>query len=65
MRGNLTCKETAELAGELRRGLAVPAYYDMFVGSQEDASRFLRFPAAKFPRIKSWVGPAGERVPIG
>jgi L-ascorbate 6-phosphate lactonase len=60
--GNFTFQEAAELAGELRPGLAVPCHYDMFVGNQEDPSKFVRFLEAKFPGIPSWVGPAGARV---
>jgi L-ascorbate metabolism protein UlaG (beta-lactamase superfamily) len=63
--GNMTYQEAVELAGELSAGLAVPAHYDMFVGNQEDPSRFVRFLAAKYPHVKSWVGRAGERVPLG
>lgn len=60
--GNFTFQEAAELAGELRPGLAVPSHYDMFVGNQEDPSKFVRFLEAKYPGVKSWVGKAGERV---
>ena len=60
--GNFTFQEAVELAGELRPALAVPAHYDMFVGNQEDPQKFVRFLAAKFPGIPSWVGPAGSRV---
>ncbi len=60
--GNFTFQEAAELAGELRPGLAVPAHYDMFVGNQEDPQKFVRFLDAKFSGIASWVGPAGSRV---
>lgn len=63
--GNMTFQEAAELAGEMRPGLAVPAHYDMFVGNQEDPSRFVRFLEAKYPGIPSWVGKAGERVLFG
>ncbi len=62
--GNLTFQEAAELAGELRPGLAVPSHYDMFLGNQEDPSRFVRFLEAKFPGVPSWVGCAGERIPL-
>ena len=60
--GNFTFQEAAELAGELRPGLAVPTHYDMFVGNQEDPGKFVRFLEAKFPGVPSWVGPAGMRV---
>jgi L-ascorbate metabolism protein UlaG (beta-lactamase superfamily) len=62
--GNLTYQEAAELAGELRPGLAVPAHYDMFIGNQEDPAKFVRFLEAKYPGVRSWVGRAGERVPL-
>ena len=60
--GNFTFQEAVELAGELRPGLAVPAHYDMFIGNQEDPRKFVRFLEAKFPGVRSWVGPAGSRV---
>ena len=60
--GNFTFQEAAELAGELRPGLAVPTHYDMFVGNQEDPQKFVHFLEAKFPGVASWVGPAGARV---
>jgi L-ascorbate 6-phosphate lactonase len=63
--GNMTYQEAAELAGELGTDLAVPSHYDMFIGNQEDPSRFVRFLAAKYPTVKSWVGRAGERVALG
>ena len=63
--GNMTYQEAAELAGELQADLAVPSHYDMFIGNQEDPSRFVRFLEAKYPAVKSWVGRAGERVAIG
>ncbi len=60
--GNLTFQESAELAGELRPGLAVAAHWDMFVGNQEDPAAFVQFLEAKYPGVKSWVGKAGECV---
>jgi L-ascorbate 6-phosphate lactonase len=63
--GNMTFQEAAELAGDLNAGLAVPAHYDMFVGNQEDPSKFTRFLEAKYPGIPYWVGKAGERVLFG
>ncbi len=63
--GNLTFQEAAELAGELQPGLVVPAHYDMFIGNQEDPSKFVRFLEAKFPGIKSWVGKAGKCILFG
>jgi L-ascorbate 6-phosphate lactonase len=63
--GNMTFQEAAELAGELKPDLVAPSHYDMFIGNQEDPSRFVRFLNAKYPGVKSWVGPAGERVALG
>lgn len=60
--GNFTFQEAAELAGEFRPGVAVPAHWDMFIGNQEDPTKFVRFLNAKFPGVRSWVGMAGERV---
>lgn len=60
--GNFTFQEAVELAGELNPRLAVPAHYDMFVGNQEDPSKFVKYLNAKFPGVASWVGKAGERV---
>jgi L-ascorbate 6-phosphate lactonase len=63
--GNFTFQEAAELAGELHPGLAVPAHYDMFIGNQEDPSKFVDFLNAKYPGVKSWVGPPGVCVHVG
>ena len=63
--GNFTFQEAAELAGELKAGLVVPAHYDMFIGNQEDPVKFVRFLEAKFPGVKSWVGKAGTQVRFG
>lgn len=60
--GNFTFQEAAELAGDLQPGLVVPSHYDMFVGNQEDPSKFTRFLEAKFPGVRHWVGKAGECV---
>lgn len=60
--GNFTYQEAVELAGELHPGVVVPSHYDMFIGNQEDPSKFVRYLEAKFPGVKSWVGKAGERV---
>jgi len=60
--GNFTFQEAAELAGELKPSVAVPAHYDMFIGNQEDPTKFVDFLEAKYPGVKSWVGPVGERV---
>ena len=63
--GNLTFQEAVELAGELTTGLAVPAHYDMFLGNQEDPSRFERFLKAKYPNVPCWIGKAGQKVEFG
>lgn len=62
--GNLTFQESVELAGELKPGLVVPSHYDMFIGNQEDPSKFTRYIEAKFPQVKYWVGAPGTRVSI-
>ena len=63
--GNLTFQEAAELAGEFKPGLAVPAHYDMFLGNQEDPARFARFLEAKYPGVPHWIGKAGAKVGFG
>lgn len=60
--GNMTFQEAVELAGELNVGLVAPSHYDMFIGNQADPQDFVRFLAAKFPAVPSWVGPAGACV---
>lgn len=60
--GNLTFQESVELAGDLRPGLVVPSHYDMFIGNQEDPTKFVAFLEAKYPGIPHWVGPAGARI---
>ena len=63
--GNCTFQEAAEIAGDLKVGLAVPTHYDMFIGNQEDPQKFVDFLNVKYPGVASWVGKAGERVEIG
>ena len=60
--GNMTFQEAVELAGALRPGLAVPAHWDMFVGNQEDPGLFVDYLDAKYPGVRTWTGPAGQRV---
>jgi L-ascorbate metabolism protein UlaG (beta-lactamase superfamily) len=62
--GNMTYQEAADLAGELEVGLAVPTHWDMFVHNSEDPAKFVDFLAAKYPRVRSWAGKAGERATI-
>ncbi len=63
--GNFTYQEAAELAGELGVGLVVPSHYDMFVGNQEDSSKFARFLSAKYPAVPHWIGDYGKLVRFG
>lgn len=63
--GNFTYQEAAELAGELNVGLVVPSHYDMFVGNQEDSSKFGRFLQAKYPNVPHWIGDYGKLVRFG
>ncbi|MBI3911436.1 MAG: MBL fold metallo-hydrolase [Armatimonadetes bacterium] len=60
--GNMTFQEAVDLAGEVRPRLAVPAHWDMFPYNSEDPQKFADYLAAKYPGIRTWVGPAGERV---
>ncbi|CCW36084.1 predicted Zn-dependent hydrolase of beta-lactamase fold [Chthonomonas calidirosea] len=62
--GNFTFQEAVELAGELRPRLVVPSHYDMFVGNQEDPTKFTQFLEAKYPGVPYWIGPIGERVSL-
>jgi L-ascorbate 6-phosphate lactonase len=63
--GNMTFQEAVDIAGEVKPAWAIPHHYDMFRGNQEDPQKFVEFLSAKYPEIKTWVGPAGERVVIG
>jgi L-ascorbate metabolism protein UlaG (beta-lactamase superfamily) len=60
--GNMTYQEAVDLAGDVGVRWAIPAHYDMFVGNQEDPEKFVRYLEVKFPEIRTWVGPAGQRV---
>ena len=63
--GNFTYQEAAELAGELSVGLVVPSHYDMFIGNQEDPSKFARFLQVKYPNVPHWIGDYGKMVRFG
>ena len=62
--GNMTYQEAVDLAGDVGVRWAIPAHYDMFVGNQEDPTKFVRYLEVKFPEIRTWVGPAGQRVVV-
>jgi L-ascorbate metabolism protein UlaG (beta-lactamase superfamily) len=62
--GNMTYQEAVDLAGDVGVGWAIPTHYDMFIGNQEDPTKFVRYLAVKFPEIRTWVGAAGERVTV-
>jgi L-ascorbate 6-phosphate lactonase len=62
--GNMTYQEAVDLAGDVELGWAIPTHYDMFIGNQEDPTKFVRYLEAKFPEIRTWVGPAGQRVMV-
>lgn len=60
--GNMTYQEAVDLAGDVGVRWAIPTHYDMFIGNQEDPAKFVRYLEVKFPEIRTWVGPAGQRV---
>ncbi len=60
--GNMTFQEAVDLAGDLGVALAVPMHYDMFAHNAEDPQKFVDYLGAKYPAVRSWVGPPGERV---
>ena len=47
--GNMTFQEAADLAGELRPGLAIPGHWDMFAGNTGDPDAFMDYLDAKYP----------------
>jgi L-ascorbate metabolism protein UlaG (beta-lactamase superfamily) len=47
--GNMTFQEAADLAGELRPGLAIPGHWDMFADNPGDPDAFLDYLDAKYP----------------
>jgi L-ascorbate 6-phosphate lactonase len=59
--GNMTYQEAVDLAGDVGVQWAVPTHYDMFIGNQEDPTKFVRYLEVNFPEIRTWVGPAGQR----
>ncbi|MBW3624056.1 MAG: MBL fold metallo-hydrolase [Armatimonadetes bacterium] len=63
--GNMTFQEAVDLAGEVGAAWAIPHHWDMFRGNQEDPQKFVSYLNCKYPEVKTWVGPAGERVVIG
>jgi L-ascorbate 6-phosphate lactonase len=62
--GNMTYQEAVDLAGDVEVQWVIPTHYDMFVGNQEDPVKFVRYLQVKFPQIRTWVGPAGQRVVV-
>src|SRR5216683_3133506 len=62
--GNMTYQEAVDLAGDVEVQWAIPTHYDMFIGNQEDPTKFVRYLEVKFPEIHTWVGPAGQRVVV-
>jgi L-ascorbate 6-phosphate lactonase len=62
--GNMTYQEAVDLAGDVGVRWAIPAHYDMFIGNQEDPTKFVRYLEVKYPEIRTWVGPAGQRVMV-
>lgn len=62
--GNMTYQEAVDLAGELRPRLAVPVHYDMFAANSEDPQQFVAYLEAKYPGVRAWVGPHGQRVEV-
>jgi L-ascorbate 6-phosphate lactonase len=62
--GNMTYQEAVDLAGDVGLRWAIPTHYDMFIGNQEDPVKFARYLEVKFPEIRTWIGPAGQRVMV-
>jgi len=46
--GNMTFQEAADLAGELRPGLAIPGHWDMFADNPGDPEAFMDYLAVKY-----------------
>ncbi len=46
--GNMTFQEAADLAGEIRPGLAIPGHWDMFAGNPGDPAAFRDYLDAKY-----------------
>lgn len=62
--GNMTFQEAADLAGDLRPGLAVPMHYEMFSCNRSDPALFTDYLAAKYPKQNFWAAGHGERAAI-
>ena len=63
--GNMTYQEAADLAGEIRPQLCVPAHYDMFAMNSEDPRLFTDYMHIKYPDIPVYMCQHGERVGVG
>ena len=63
--GNMTYQEAADLAGDLRPEVVVPAHYEMFAHNAEDVGKFLAYLHVKFPGQRAWAGRHGERFDVG
>jgi L-ascorbate 6-phosphate lactonase len=53
--GNMTYQEAADLAGDLRPGLTVPAHFDMFKMNRENPQLFIDYMKVKYPALKAQV----------
>ena len=62
--GNMTFQEAADLAGELRPGLAIPGHWDMFANNPGDPAAFMDYLGAKYPGLRCHIPAVQEKILI-
>ena len=60
--GNMTFPEAADLAGELRPGLAIPGHWDMFARNPGDPAAFADYLDAKYPGLPCLIPTLQEKI---
>jgi len=59
--GNMTYQEAADLCGNLKPKLIVPAHYGMFAGNTIDPKLFTDYMDIKYPNLKTHICTPGQR----
>jgi L-ascorbate metabolism protein UlaG (beta-lactamase superfamily) len=59
---NMTYQEAADLAGDLKPRLTIPAHFDMFPGNTADPDAFQKYMAVKYPHLPVAIPQHGQRL---
>jgi L-ascorbate metabolism protein UlaG (beta-lactamase superfamily) len=58
----MTFQEAADLAGDIRPGLTVPAHFDMFAMNSVDPHLFADYMAVKHSKVRTLIPDYGQTV---